>query len=586
MFEVIKRAACTRSGKLSGDGWDMATPNILYPGGERISPPPFSEGSIKGRSIHVLKDGQSIEAFHLPEYSGMPVKHDAEECDAPPVVSAGKVCLIRPEAKVDEIQTVKSQTDVFVLENAIELYQNSRIFTDAVVRIREAIGFQSALYLPGVAVPNNLALLVYMGVDIVDSVRTNLLTRQGYFLTCDGSWHTSELKGESCSCAACVDEGADYDKLLRHNMLALHSELQRTRARIARGDLREFAEYRTKTSPKLVEILRHLDNDFYAYQEARFQVAAKSFRATTRLALGRPDVVRFRQRILNRYRKPEEPKILVLLPCSAKKPYSDSKSHGFFRQAIRDSGAGLLVHELIVTSPLGLVPRELERFYPAQHYDIPVTGHWYEDEKKMINLMLKEYINKNNYQIIINHLGEDDLIELDAVQTAFGRPTSDESLANLKDNLKNLASDMGGKTWKARTLEELTSLAVFQFGEKAENWLDGCAAKGRYPQLRVFRGKEQVASLSPATGQLIPTLKGGEFLAQQNIYCVNMHDFKLEANLFAVGVQSADADIRVGDEVVIVNDGKITGTGTAQMSAAEMAESDRGEAVRVRHRAK
>ena len=36
------------------------------------------------------------------------------------------------------------------------------------------------------------------------------------------------------------------------------------------------------------------------------------------------------------------------------------------------------LHELIVTSPVGLVPRELENSYPASSYDIPVIGIWYE----------------------------------------------------------------------------------------------------------------------------------------------------------------------------------------------------------------
>ena len=34
----------------------------------------------------------------------------------------------------------------------------------------------------------------------------------------------------------------------------------------------------------------------------------------------------------------------------------------------------------MVTSPLGLVPRDLEEVWPAGHYDIPVTGDWTQDE--------------------------------------------------------------------------------------------------------------------------------------------------------------------------------------------------------------
>lgn len=43
-----------------------------------------------------------------------------------------------------------------------------------------------------------------------------------------------------------------------------------------------------------------------------------------------------------------------------------------------------VVHEVIVTSPLGIVPMELEMIYPAAHYDISVTGEWSLDEREMV----------------------------------------------------------------------------------------------------------------------------------------------------------------------------------------------------------
>ncbi|WP_175266547.1 DUF5591 domain-containing protein [Acidiplasma cupricumulans] len=54
------------------------------------------------------------------------------------------------------------------------------------------------------------------------------------------------------------------------------------------------------------------------------------------------------------------------------------------------------MHELIVTSPVGLVPRELENSYPARFYDIPVIGLWYEDEKLMMKNLLKIILKKIN----------------------------------------------------------------------------------------------------------------------------------------------------------------------------------------------
>ena len=64
-------------------------------------------------------------------------------------------------------------------------------------------------------------------------------------------------------------------------------------------------------------------------------------------------------------------------------------------------------HEVMVTSPLGLVPRDLEEVWPAGHYDIPVTGDLTQDESTRVTKMLDAIIAKNNYRVVINHSGFD-----------------------------------------------------------------------------------------------------------------------------------------------------------------------------------
>ena len=435
------------------------------------------------------------------------------------------------------------------------------------------------MYLPGIALPHNLAILCYLGADILDSSRASLLSSEDYFLTSDGAWPADKIQENECHCSGC-----DVS-LYNHNMQALYTELHRVRGNIARGTLREYVEYKAKTSPKLVEILRRFDSQHYDFQEKRYPITGAKFRATTRLALGRPDIERFRRRVIQRYRKPDVPKVLVLLPCSAKKPYSDSKSHYFMRNAIRNSGVSMDVHEVIITSPLGLVPRELELYYPAQNYDIPVTGQWFEDEKVMINNMLNKYLNINKYEHIINHLGDENLLDIEATVTTEGSPKSDASLKKLQMTLADI-TEGSRSNWKERSSQEVCSMAMFQFGPEAEQMFQGAVVKGRYPKLRIFRGKEQVASISHITGMLIPTLEGAKFMVEKDIHTVKIADFEITGNIFAVGVEDADPNIRVGDEVAVVRDGKLAACGTARMNGEEMVQSNRGEAVRARHRVK
>ena len=75
-----------------------------------------------------------------------------------------------------------------------------------------------------------------------------------------------------------------------------------------------------------------------------------------------PDILSFQNRLLERYTLPKDTDVVVLLPCSAKKPYNQSRSHQLFYKSIKlgikKSSNRITVWSL--TSPLGVVPRELE----------------------------------------------------------------------------------------------------------------------------------------------------------------------------------------------------------------------------------
>ena len=85
-------------------------------------------------------------------------------------------------------------------------------------------------------------------------------------------------------------------------------------------------------------------------------------------ALSDPLVLDWERFMTNEYEAPVKVRdVMVLLPCSARKPYRLSKSHSQFLRAIASTGC----HEVMMTSPLGLVPRDLEDVWPASNYDVP-----------------------------------------------------------------------------------------------------------------------------------------------------------------------------------------------------------------------
>jgi archaeosine synthase len=91
---------------------------------------------------------------------------------------------------------------------------------------------------------------------------------------------------------------------------------------------------------------------------------------------------------------------------------------------------------------------------------------------------------------------------------------------------------------------------------------------------------------TPERGGISLTLEGAQILADSGYPTVEMLDFELKGNLFAIGVVKADPRIHVGDEAIAVCGGKVRAIGVAAMCGREMTDMKRGIAVKVRHKAK
>jgi archaeosine synthase len=517
----------------------------------------------------------------------------------------------------DNSAEVNSQTNLCILLNATRLINNPRALVNRISSIKHRNNPNSLLYLPGVATVNNLAILLYLGVDLIDNTQCILQARIGNLMTTTGPLQQELLESldHSCGCSGCTGDDtkeSSFENILKHNLFALNSELSLVSAAILKGNLRSLVEQRMVTEPDLAAIVRILDLENYSAFEPYFPVyQAGEFITCSRESLNRVEVQRFQDRIKERYNKPEQAKVLLILPCSAKKPYSISKSHRLFKRTILsalniDTIPGWL-HEVIITSPLGLVPRELELVYPAQQYDIPVTGHWYEDEKLMIKDCITDYLNKNQYDCIMIHFDGEfgDFIEHCVSETLVkngggsassanihrscsGHPTADRSLDKLSLELKDLSNEYKkhpSASFVRNNIEIIRSIARYQFGEPGIEFVNDCKVKGKYPFIKIFKNNSQQGMLTGDRGFISLTLDGAKSLAGSSgfNYKVQIDDFSPKGSIMAVGVESADESIRIGDEVVALHKDVVRGVGTAAMRGVEMEKSRRGVAVKVRH---
>lgn len=443
---------------------------------------------------------------------------------------------------------------------------NPRDYVSWLVSMKVCIPPDTAWYAPAVAMPSNVDLLCYSGFDLFDFTAVDLRTAQHLFCLPEGEFPATVMNDGICDCRGCRESD-----LRLHNRLALQRELALIRHFITGQQLREFVDGRVRMHAFHVAIMRHLDNQGTFLEERTPVVRSARLGAMSSDSLFRPEIRRFAERVVERYIPPEG-SVAVLLPCSAKKPYSLSQSHSKFIKAI----AGRAV-ELIVTSPLGLVPRDLEQVYPAAHYDIPVTGYWDREEISFVAGILNRFLSRHRFTRVIAHL-ESGALEaarmaaglsgVELTYTGCGRPVSSEALACLDEALSGE---------RKVSYDPIRGILSWQFGIAVDT--TGMATHWKRPNLSVRKGPVHLFSLNPGTGLLRPTFAGWHNLP--GVYRVKIDDFPVKGDILVPGVITADPLTREGDEV-LVEGPQALATGRAAMGATEMHSSAHGVAVRVR----
>jgi archaeosine synthase len=567
-FELLERDGLARVGRLEIDGVSHETPTIAF-----VDTPNYE---APRKSLRIRTDDRASKGDIKVSQSCFSQTGETRTADA----------MLKPGCRGSPWAESVPAGEFAVLSETSALLLDSKKFVDAISTLKGSPELLRPAYCSFMGPPHRLALLAYCGFDVFDSIPLIMAAENGTYLTNSGTLVYERIKELPCSCPACTSGRRGKPELLEHNYATAENEAKLVRHTIAEGRLRELVEARIRVDPWLVQNLRLLDLGHYDLQEMHTPVKGAPFHAGSKESLNRPDVVRWRKRLEQRYMKPEGASVLLLIPCSARKPYSASQSHMHFRQALLDSGRYDAVHEVIVTSPLGLVPRELELFYPAQDYDIPVTGHWDSDEKRMAEETVSWLVSSQKYDLIISHLGDErepvNSVLTDFVDTSGGNPGSKESLKKLEETLKEHVPRPNTDA-RRRGLEDMRSICRFQFGEAGANLCDGAQVAGRWPYLKLLKGREQLGMLTGDRGMVSLTSEGGKVIAASGAYSVEIEDFEPKGNLFAVGVERASSDIRIGDDVAIVHSKELRAVGVARMCAVEMNLAERGEAVHIRH---
>ena len=464
------------------------------------------------------------------------------------------------------------QPSIIALMDAPQLSNSIGMIERALFTIRTSFP-SSLIWAPGISGPDNCALLSWMGVDIFDLARSRQASSLGVLLTETGPRLPEPSTKE------------DHSMVTQCEMWV--SAISSTRSAIRAGSLRELAEIQSKSSPRSVEHLRRHDQ-LSLDKSGTLGMTKSSVPFGTQLRChsfeSRNDVAirLWREKIAEKYEPPERMRdVLVLLPCSAKKPYRLSKSHSRFRKSIGNHR----VHEVMVTSPLGLVPRDLEDIWPAAHYDIPVTGEWDEDELSIIRKMIQRLVERVGYSCIVNHSGIATGLEgINEIDTRKGESAgSKNSLARLKDAIfSSFEIDSGELDFSPRE-EKLKSISRFQLG--SDEWLFGCQIRGRPPIFTISRDGEQMAKWDPRRGRFLFSKSSLEDLWNLGIIreVEIMPGIEWTGDIFPSMIKNYDPSILMSDELAVIQEGKLLGSARAVAPGWEW-PSGPGKLAKSRHR--
>ncbi len=572
------------------------TPELLRalgPGEAGPAPSVASRASPSGTRHLVLDDGSAQVEIEYP----VPVPEIVPAGSGVTAVAEGVVLLHAPVDRAALRALRASRPELLILGNARALWRDGEPFVTTLGEVRQAVGAEPLLWTPRVALPHRLPLLLYLGVDLVDTAEGELRAAAGEFL--DGSLGARAAENATergCDCPACTAETPD--SLVAHARFAYRRGLLEARAALARGALRELVEARLAAEPVLAEMLRHADRRLADVLEARAPVTGGSPRTYVLAeALRRPEMRRFRERLIDRYRPPTSKTVLLLVPCSQTKPYRRSPSHRRFASALEGLRAAERVHVVSVSSPIGLVPEELEDLPPARNYDIPVTGDWSAEERELVLRALRHLLASGGYRTVVAHLPpEEAAFVRDAVpadrlapeSVREGRPTAPASIAALRETLERVLDGerrpSGGVLAVRR--EELLELASVQFGRTAADRLFQPPLRliGRPWFQRLTDGAHDLASVREERGLFHLTGAGALRMAESVPRIDVASGVPLEGDVFAPGIVSSDASIRVGDAVGLFREGTLAAVGEAVLPAPLLGDLRRGLAVRVRHR--
>lgn len=288
---------------------------------------------------------------------------------------------------------------------------------DMILTAKMNLPLERPLHLFGAGHPFMFSLAVALGCDLFDSAAYAIYARENRYLTEYGTIRLDELEYLPCSCPICVkndpknirttSEAERQEMLALHNLHVSLSEVKKIKQAIIEGRLWEHLEVRAHGHPSLLKALKTMAK-YREYLEKQSPLTKKSglffFSSLDQI---RPEVVRYKERLFQRYSSPKEAKILVLMPQTRMKPFHKSweyqRSLKEVMQKLCDEANS--VHVCVYAAPFGIIPSELDEVYPFSQHEIatPLDAETIDCVAKQ----LENYILSTHYRKVVLCKGDE-----------------------------------------------------------------------------------------------------------------------------------------------------------------------------------
>ena len=333
-----------------------------------------------------------------------------------PVQGGQYLDLIAKSAK----EMGKLPFQIYALGSPTEVMENYRfdVLVNMIMTAKMNLPIEKPIHLFGAGHPFMFSLAVALGCDLFDSAAYAIYARENRYMTETGTSRLNELDYFPCPCPKCSKktpkealEMSQKEKqafLAEHNLYVCISELKRIKQAIKDGRLWEHLELRVHGHPALLHALKNLKK-YEDFVERHSPITKKSgLFFFDSVGLVRPEVVRHRKRLIERYPKPEKAKILLLIPQTQTKPFHKSKKFKEVEKLLQQMVKECLrkVHICFYAAPFGVIPMELDEVYPLSQHETALPLD--KEAVEYVANQVADYISRMNYErVVLLHSPED-----------------------------------------------------------------------------------------------------------------------------------------------------------------------------------